>query len=270
MAYFMIKEGLELRREAKRFGIHVMPYYDVLYMLLSILIVGAIKETAIYFIHPLVNEKIEELYPKEVWPEKKRKSTYYTLGVFWYTISCAIGLWIFYGSDTVPRLFGGSGNNSATLGDFPENTVIPYSKFYMILQTGSHGYALFYHFYRKWNHPGFNELLLHHLVTIFILVHAYFTNGFAQSVVTLMFHDWGDWMYNFTTFYRDLYMHKYPNMVYLHILGFPFLFVYMRVIAQPIWYLKISLNWVLYNKEIYKHPQFYHFGHEIYYITSKL
>ena len=115
MAFFMIKEGFRLRKEASQFNIHVMPAYDVFYMILSLLVVGAIKETAIYFIHPWVNKRIEEIYPKEVWPEKKRKSTYYTLGAFWYTISVVIGLWIFWGSETVPRLFGGTGDNAATL-----------------------------------------------------------------------------------------------------------------------------------------------------------
>ena len=140
----------------------------------------------------------------------------------------------------------------------------------MLLQTGSHGYSLFYHVYRKWDHPDFNELMLHHLVTIFLLVHAYFTNGFAQSVVTTMFHDWGDWVYNVSTFYRDLFMHKYPKLIIFCIIGFPSLFVYMRVVAQGIWYSQVAFHWMIGNTGIYKHPQFNYFGNEIYFVTSKL
>jgi len=115
MAFFMIKEAFRLRKEAPKYNIHVMPSFDLVYMLLFVLGVGAIKESAIYFLHPMVNRRIEKLYPKEIWPEKKRKSGYYTLGAFWYTISVGIGLWIFYGSKTVPRLFGGTGDNASTL-----------------------------------------------------------------------------------------------------------------------------------------------------------
>lgn len=201
-------------------------------MLLATIVVGVVKQTGITLALPIVNNRIEELYTEDLWPLKKKKAAYYTLGCIWYSISGVVGLLIFWNHPNVPRIFGGSGDMGKINQYFPEQAVIEYGKFYMIMQTGSHGYSVIYHLINGRESVNFWELLLHHFVTMILIFNVYFTNGLARGCVILMFHDWGDWAYNITNMMRDLFNSpKYLPYLLPFIPVFFFLFIYTRCVA---------------------------------------
>jgi len=197
--------GLKIRSEFIKLGVEVKPFYHLIYMAISTVIVYLIKEIAYKLVDPMVDSRIETIYPPEAWKEKKMKCSYYAVGLVWYSLISLIGTYLCWGAPNVPRYFLGSMNGPLTMRDFPAATDIPYLTFYYMLQMGSRNYSMIRTILQERHLLNFHEMFLHHLLTLFLMLFSYFTNTYNVGVIVLLIHDWGDWGHKVSHVWKDLF-----------------------------------------------------------------
>ena len=203
-------EGFRIRREFIKLGVEVKPMHHLIYMAISTIIVYLIKEVAYRVVDPMVDSRIEKIYPPEAWKEKKTKGSYYAVGLVWYSIISLIGTYLCWDAPNVPRYFLGSMNGPLTMQDFPAASDIPYLTFYYMLQMGSRNYSMIRTLLKERHLKNFHEMFLHHLLTLFLMLFSYFTNTYNIGVIVLLIHDWGDWGHKVTQFWKDIFPHMKP------------------------------------------------------------
>lgn len=118
---------------------------------------------------------------------------------------------------------------------------------------GSRAYSIIELIERRKSSKDFNEMMLHHILTITLMLFSYFTNGITFGVIILIMHDIGDWVIKLAFVGRDL-LGGASNLFMVPIIFY--LFMYLRVIYQ-FQVLSIMVpDWYNRNLEVHTHPQF--------------
>lgn len=72
---------------------------------------------------------------------------------------------------------------------------VPYLKEFLTIQFGWHIHDLITQF-EKYDRPNFYEMLLHHIVTIFVMIGSFFNNQYVIAGFILWIHDVSDfWLF---------------------------------------------------------------------------
>jgi len=94
-------------------------------------------------------------------------------------------------TDFMPECLGGSGDYSLLYKDHPYATHVPYLKEYYIICTSYHAGQMFSHLaYNRTN--DFVEMILHHTVTLYLLVGSYIFNVWEGGAIISFLHDASD------------------------------------------------------------------------------
>jgi len=246
----LFMEALKTRSKIIELGYEVRPTSDIAYMAIASVVVY-IMRTGIYrLVKSFSERRVELLYEKELWVEKKRKITHYCSGTVWYSIATGLGVYVLWGAETVPKMFLGSCDNmTCTMAQYPQIVPIRLSFLFAMMQIGSRIFSLVDHIERMRGADDFYELLLHHFLTIFGTLHSYYTNCENLAMIVLAIHDVGDWVYKASHLWRDMFPNHYPA---LSVPPGIFFFFVVRVIMQPIWFLDLAAAWLREDPIIHK------------------
>lgn len=221
---------VEFRSKAKEHNVPLMPLTDMLFMLLATFVTACAKESIRRLTKPYLFNRIETLYERSSWKEKKAKILYSFTSLIWYSMMAIFGLALAWGDKSVPACFGGSQQCKDIIITWPFDPKMKLVRVYYISQMGTRIYSLLNHMARHRNHVEFLELASHHVLTVVGMLYSYYCNFYSIASVTLLIHDMGDWVLNLGKIWRDLYYN-----VCSEVFVFPFilyLFCYMRVVAQ--------------------------------------
>lgn len=103
----------------------------------------------------------------------------------------AVGYYVLRDEPWLPRVLGGSGDVSRaflTMREAPSDKL----KLYYMIQTGYHLQSLLYMVLLSPIRNDFIEMLLHHLVTLLLIVGSYMGNYTALGALIAFTHDIGD------------------------------------------------------------------------------
>lgn len=236
---------IQFRTKAAELKVPLMPLTDIYFMLISTVATAFLKETIRRLTKPYLYKRIEKLYEQSSWKEKKQKILYSFTSLIWYSLMAIVGLILAYNDPAVPKCFSGGQDCKDIIISWPFDPMMKYVRFYYILQMGTRIYSLLNHMLRHRDHVEFLELASHHILTVIAMLYSYYCNFYSIASVTLLIHDFGDWVLNLGKIWRDLYfdycreIYAFPLIVYL--------FCYIRVIAQlrcSIWNLFLRVwNW---------------------------
>lgn len=260
----LIKEGLAVRVELDKAGYALKPWSDLTYILIATGVVYAIKESLYKMVKPWCEARVEYIFEKLIWEQKKIKAVYNIVGLLWYSFSSLVGCYLAWGSPAIPKLFLGSAEDApgAPFNIYPATLEIPFMRFFFMMQMGSKMYSMIYHVKRMHGKDeSSNEMMLHHLATIFTMLYSYFTNLHEGAIIILLIHDWGDMALKGAMIWRDLFPKHLP---WLSIVPGVFLFVVVRVIYQPMWYVPLVYTWWHKDRSVYKNEDFFKLYHATY------
>jgi len=110
---------------------------------------------------------------------------------FYMCFSTAVGYYVMKDGFFYPVYLGGSGDYSKLFLDHPYTPHVPYLKEYYILSTSYHFGQLMKHVLGK-RQNDFVEMMLHHTVTIYLLVGSYLYNVWECGAIISYIHDASD------------------------------------------------------------------------------
>ena len=112
------------------------------------------------------------------------KGIYYTISTFagWYTLK---------DSFILPESLGGSGSLENIFQDFPYITPPKHYHLYFTVSMGYHVHALFHQIICNSKSNDYYEMILHHLVTIYLFIFSYIGNLLVGALVAFV-HDISD------------------------------------------------------------------------------
>jgi len=212
---------------AAELNIKVNPISDLWLLALATVFAGLIKKGTGFLLSDWLNSTIERLHPKDKWALKKKKGFYQLSSFLWYGFIIVLGLTLGWGSDAVPDCVIGTGKCEDIIVQWPVENQIPYVKVFYMIQLGGKMFSLINHCIVHWDHQEFIEILLHHFMTLFLMINGYYINITSIGVGVLMIHDYGDWAVNFVKILRDL-IPKENKLKVLGAITIPSMFVWMR------------------------------------------
>ena len=112
------------------------------------------------------------------------------LKTVYFCVAAVAGYCVAKNADFLPPAMGGGGVSSNIHVDFPFQSFekLPYLKEYIMMQLGYHLHSLILHV-AKPPRNDFMEMLLHHVMTVFLIGLAYFMNYHVYSILVLIAHD---------------------------------------------------------------------------------
>lgn len=181
----------------------------------DILIVFAISGV-IYFLRGMNKMLFEEKVDKQYKPlgydnhdYKVDRFLHYQFSCVFYLLSLSTAFYIFYDHPNIySQLNGGADTIYGPIKNWPysENiSPLPYLRAYFQINMSAHFHNLIYHMIFYTYIVNYIEMLLHHIITVFLFVYSYYTNQFAWAVVVLISHDMGDFWLSFAKWWRDLW-----------------------------------------------------------------
>lgn len=132
-------------------------------------------------------------------------------------------------TDFLPPTLGGKGSIYNTFKDFPYITPPPLYRYYFTGTLGYHIGDLFHHTLYNNDGTDYMDLLLHHLVTIYLYTFSYMTNLMAGPVIALI-HDIGDIGLTWTRFLAESRHNKFAGYSFIVTL---ISWLYTRLIILP-------------------------------------
>lgn len=139
-----------------------------------------------------------------------------------------------------PRCLGGSADCFAMMEDYPFARLVDGIKFYYVFQLGSCFYKFFYHIFYNQQDSKYNEYLLHHLLTLFLVLFSYLINAILPGSMTIYLHDFGDIFVKLCKIYYEIKNHNKKVLLVLNIIGLV-TWIYTRLLVLP--FCLINVNW---------------------------
>lgn len=185
------------------------------------------------------NERIEKAYKAS---DMLFKGTYFLM-------ASAFGWFVSKDAYFLPIEIGGKGDSSLMFKDFPYQPYdsYPLIRVYITIQLGYHLHSLMTHLLHL---PGkqYMELLLHHILTVFLIGLAYFMNYVNISLLVLYTHDIGDYFLNYA---RVLIETKYKTLGAVMCIMVLLSWGYMRLYIFPVYLIRNAIYENPAHEEIY-------------------
>ena len=166
------------------------------------------------------------------------KAAFYTYSFIAGYLICRHAFWF-------PTYFGGSGSASLFLANWPyqDNSSAPYLKFYVLTELGFHFHALVAHWFEPIK-KNFIEMVFHHVVTVLLILLAYFLNFHAAAALVMFSHDLSD---IFVCITRAFFDTTYTKVV----LGSYVMIMVTWVLTRLLFFIG-EMVWPVYTKECMK------------------
>lgn len=124
--------------------------------------------------------------------------------IIYYTATTIVGILILSQNSYLPTLFGGQGNCMNIMQTYPFTQELPWLPLFSLIQIGHHIYSLVDQIFTKSHHPDHHEMLLHHVITVALVVTGYLMNILALGTVTTVLLDPTDVLLCLTRFCSDI------------------------------------------------------------------
>lgn len=138
-------------------------------------------------------------------------------------------------SSFLPLPLLGSGNILNAITDqYPKIDLLPNIKLMYLVQFGFHFYSFIYQIFMKRQDKKYLEFVLHHGLTIFLIIYSYITNFINLGTIVFLIHDLSDALLSFARGYGYLSSKNstFSSIVYLVSI---FAWIYTRLFMFPIY-----------------------------------
>ena len=169
----------------------------------------------------------------------------------WYSFLTIFGYgWIAYDHPCIPKSLGGSMIGSKNfLETYPSLDLRPLDYTYFYLQFGSKLYSFLNTLILERNLSAFWELILHHYISILLMIICLFGNITEIGIVVLLIHDTGDLALNLG--YTEKYLlpekYKFGIVRVMKYINMAIFFIFFRVVIQPVSLFSRILNSLSYG-----------------------
>ena len=123
-------------------------------------------------------------------------------GIYYYIFSYGTLLYLVWGTDYCPKLYGGTLDLGNTIRIWPYEAPYVLRVFYM-LTLGHHSERLVKEIVHH-KQKAFWTLFFHHLLTMLLLILSFFSKHYQYGVVILLIHDFTDIWLNFSRLFREM------------------------------------------------------------------
>ncbi|EMS15895.1 longevity-assurance family protein [Entamoeba histolytica HM-3:IMSS] len=175
------------------FGDNVPSIVDLIPSIGFLIVISFLREVLACNVFIKLGDKYIPRKPE--WTDEFRKFRVERFGLtlfktMYYFIITPLGIYLFRHEDWMPSaLFGvGKSDLNALWEDFPISQPVKYMALYYCFELGYHLHSLMFHLYLPARND-FYETLLHHLVTVFLVVLSYINNCARIGVLVMVLHD---------------------------------------------------------------------------------
>jgi len=170
----------------------IADFFDVLYYMVIFIALRLV------FAHWLFLKLGDAVLPRDKWDEKVRYQKVDRFGgvvfkLFFFILISLYGFYLFADSAWIPPLLGGTGDiaNVFRLPNYPIIELDPGMKKYYLIQCAYHAHSLLFQF-RMIHRSDFWEMLLHHVITLFLIGFSYLCNLTRIGSLVFLTHDFSD------------------------------------------------------------------------------
>jgi len=142
---------------------------------------------------PFTEKTISAKYTGQERQDRAVRQVNSIFGCVYFTFAFVWGYYVSKDSYFLPPSLGGDGSAGLMFKDFPYQgrEQFPQIREYIMVQLGYHMHSFIVHVFSKPRND-FVEMLLHHSVTVFLIILAYFMNYVTISHLVLFVHDLSD------------------------------------------------------------------------------
>jgi ceramide synthetase len=148
--------------------------------------------------NPLINHFLSPKYQGQERTNRIHRASDMLFKGTYFLLASLFGWYVSRDAYFLPVAIGGRGDAALMFKDFPYQPFdgFPLIRVYILIQLGYHLHSLITHLVQL---PGkqYMEMLLHHIVTVFLIGLAYFMNYVTISLLVLYTHDIGDFFLNY-------------------------------------------------------------------------
>lgn len=238
----------QLTPELKKF---LMPVSDLKYMFWCTIFACLFRGIIKYFTKDYMLSLYIKNTKKNVEFHKEKVKGYFS-SFCWYLFTYIFGIvFVAWNNPLVPKTIGGSmPSDSLYAMKWPQVELAPLDYCYFYIQVGGKMYSLLNTVLFERNYDDFWEMILHHVISVQLLLVCYFSNVSVIGLSVLLYHDPGEIGINFMKIYRYCCPKrlKPDSLTGILALFWASAFVVLRVVLQPIsvfsrLYLSLKLGW---------------------------
>ena len=199
-----------------------------------------IQKFTMITLYPFYEKICKEQTNKLIKEKRTTKGVYNIYKCAYFSVSFLWGYYIMKDSFVYPDFLGGSGDVKDLFKDYP---FVKFPPGYELYFTGTMGYHLagcLYHFFGKKLNNDYFEMVLHHLVTLYLYGYSYLTHTIIGGVIAVL-HDIADIFVTNTRIWSDSkftwplrisFVLLLPIWFYTRMLVFPY--IIYTIIVTPV------------------------------------
>ena len=168
-------------------------YVDLSIAFFSMLILLGLRELTLKYGSPIADRMLKPTYQGTDRQERIERMLIYMFKSLYFLVVVIAGWYISKDADWYPKVLLGHGDTSVMYKGWPyiDNSTVPNLGMYQMIQLGFHAHILVTHFTEN-PKKNYIEMLLHHTLTILLIVLGYFFNMHNGASMTLLVHDVSD------------------------------------------------------------------------------
>jgi len=215
---------------------------DLLYGVLVCVFLAILRQLSLTYMRPLARYfVVKKKYNKD----KVDRWCTVVFKAMWFAFICWCEWVLFKDADYFPKEFGGPSTNIAEYRDrliYSINTFKfqPGVKIFYVSQWGYHFMSFLWQISSK-RRASFWEMMIHHIVTLFLITISYLRMYISLGIVVLVIHDWVDVVLYITKSLSDSSL-KYTTAISFFLLSVEW--AYVRLYAYPKCIILIILNYI--------------------------
>lgn len=198
---------------------------DYLIVMYTVPVMTVIRYIIKRYSEDYFHTKLKQKYSGEQLKLKTHKATRSFYKIFYFAFITGFGLYVF--SDTpyhTPAMFG-SGNIMYLDSDWPYNKLPRYLKLYYMVNMSYHVEDTLHHLFQPAQNDFF-EMLLHHYITVMLVIGSYMINFWNSGINVMIQMDNGDAFVSFIRSFMDIWPVTLPFIAYLCAV---FSWIYFRI-----------------------------------------
>ena len=168
-------------------------YLDLSIAFFSMLILLIVKALTIKLGAPLADRLLKPIYKGTERHDRIERMLIHFYKSVYFFFAVIAGWYVSKDAPWYPKVLLGHGDRSLIYKGWPyiDNSSFPNLSYYMMIQLGFHAHILVIHFTEP-PKKNYIEMLLHHAMTILLIVLGYFFNMHSGASMTLLIHDVSD------------------------------------------------------------------------------
>jgi hypothetical protein len=168
-------------------------YYDLSIALISMITLLILRELTLKFGVKFASRILKPVYQGAEREERAERMVMHFYKSVYFTLAVIAGWYVNKDVPWLPKALLGKGDTSILYKGWPyvDLDSAPYLSLYQMIQLGFHAHILVTHFTEP-PKKNFIEMLLHHTMTILLVVLGYFFNMQSGGSITLLVHDVSD------------------------------------------------------------------------------